>query len=474
MRVLRSCVAVICTVAFSVGVQANSDARKVLSPSSSGDDTAQLQAALSKCTNAKRPCDLRLTPGVFHTDVLLAKGFHGSITGSGQARTIIRPLANQALRSTRQPFIAEPTLAEPYPALLYFDDGGKISISRLTLEFPASMRVASWNFYLSEEQDIQDSLVAAIFVASAGQAELQMSNVKIIANDKNERYFGSNIFTGVRFEGEIRFSGDADVTRKLKRGRLVAHDNTLLRTGDGFSVEDAENTTALVYRNEFDSRVYSIIFTNLSASNAAAYRNIIRTEIEGIFVAQTPERPPAKRSNYLLSQNIINVNEDDTSIDPDGVGYDGIGVFDFAPAPETILANVTIWDNDVTVRDGEVLAGFSIYGDGRGSMQIFGNRLYGIPSDAGVYVDASRGTAVFRNDLGALGDIPGVWLAADSRDCRVIEPNDIVRDEGQGNHVIGAPGSTGPASASSSTATSSALTSSAAPLSRRAARRLGF
>lgn len=465
MRVLRSCIAVLCTVAFSVGVQANSDARRVLSPSSSGDDTAQLQAALSQCTNAKRPCDLRLTAGVFHTDVLLVKGFHGSITGSGQARTIIQPLANQALRSTRDPFIADPTLAEPYPALLYFDDGGKISISRLTLEFPASMRVASWNFYLSGEQDIQDSLLAAIFVSSSGEADLRMSNVKIVASDKNERYFGSNIFTGVRFEGQIRFSGDADVTRKLKRGRLIAHDNTLLRTGDGFSLEDAENTRALVYRNEFDSRVYSIIFTNLSASNVAAYRNIIRTEIEGIFVAQTPERPPAKRSNYLLSQNIINVNEDDTSIDPSGAGYDGIGVFDFRFEPETILANVIIWDNDVTVRDGEVLAAFSIYGDGPGSMQVFGNRVYGVPSDAGVFVDLSRGTRVFHNDLGELGDVPGVWLGADTRDCRVIEPNDVVRDEGQGNHVVGEP---------EATATASALTSNAAPPSRRAVRRIGF
>jgi hypothetical protein len=416
-----------------------------LSPSGSEDDTAQLQAALSQCTNARKPCDVRLGSGVFYTDVLLVKGFHGAITGHGQGKTIIRPLAHRALRSTPLPFFAEPTLDQPYPVLLHFANGGRVTISKLTLEFPSSMTVMPYDFYLIGPYGvgITDSLLAAILVDGERSAELLMRKVTIIGSD-NKSYYGSNLFNAVRFEGQLRFSAGSDLTRKLQHGRFVAYDNFVERTGNGFSVEDTNDIVGLAVSNEVDARVYALILTNLSGSKFGALRNTIRAELEGIFVAQTPERPPQTQSDYLLAQNIINVNENNNALDPAG-GYDGIGVFDFAayetpPRRETFLANVTIWDNDITVADNIVLNGISVSGDGEGDIRVIGNRIYGAPIDAGIFVDLSRGTVVARNDLDAVAaGVADIHLTATTRECRVYEPNDTVLDEGTGNQVIAAP-----------------------------------
>jgi hypothetical protein len=438
----------LCAIACAfIALPVYAGSSQYLTPGGHGDDTAQLQAALSKCTNPKKPCDLRLAKGVFYTDVLLVKGFTGSITGSGESQTIIRPLAGRPLRSTSQPFFSEPTLANPYPVLMHFADGGRVSLSRFTLDFPSSMRVMPYDFYLSGETGITTALIAAILVDGERKADFEIAHVTLRGRDTGVVY-GSNLMGGVRFEGQIRFNGDTDVTRKLQHGSFVAHHNTILRTGNGLSVEDTNNTFALLTNNELDTRIYPIIFTNLSASAVGAVRNIIRGELEGIFVAQTTDRPPQKRSDYLLAQNTINVNENDNNLDPDGLGYDGIGVFDFAayetpPRGETFLANVVIWDNDVTVRDERVLAGFTVSGDGPGSVSVIGNRVYGTPRDAGVFVDLSRGTFVTRNKFTALGsDVPAVLLTETTHSCRVIQPRNDVVNLGTDNYVVSAPSPT--------------------------------
>lgn len=86
--------------------------------------------------------------------MLLVRRFNGAITGRGQHRTIIRPLADRPLRSTSRPFFSEPTLAEPYPMLLHFADSRSVSIARLTLDFPSSMTVIPYDYYLVGEAGI--------------------------------------------------------------------------------------------------------------------------------------------------------------------------------------------------------------------------------------------------------------------------------------------------------------------------------
>ena len=185
---------------------------------SSHDDTEQLQQALSACTNPKSACLIRLGPGVFHTDVLLVKGFNGSIVGRGVGRTIIKPLETRELRSTSQPFVTEPTLSQPYPILLHFANNSKVSLSRLTLDFTSAFAVQSYD--LPYTAGVTNALVAAVQVDGDDKAELSMTNVSILGME-NDSYFGSNVSTAVAFEGLVRTTTDGvDQTRKLQSGRV--------------------------------------------------------------------------------------------------------------------------------------------------------------------------------------------------------------------------------------------------------------
>lgn len=410
-----------------------------IQPAGTGDDTARLQAALSGCTNQQKACDIRLGAGIFYTDVLLAKGFNGAITGRGQGRTVIRPLAHRPLRSTPLPFIDEPTLAQPYPVLLHFANNSRITISGLTLEFPSSMTVMPYEVPYPGNGGVvlTDTLVAAILVDGERHTELKISNVTIIGAD-NDSYDGSNVSSGVRFEGPIRYSGGVDQTRKMQRGRIYAFNNRMQRTGYGIQALFANQVEGLFNGNKMDVRIYGISIRDLGASKVTAVRNDIDAELSGFLIGESPEQAPATPSDYDIAWNRIRVNETGLAVDPTG-GYAGIGVVQFStlaevPVPETFISDVTLFANDITIPEHPVQAGVFVAGDGKSDVRIIGNRIRGAPYDTGIFVDASRGTLIAANDLRGV-DPPNedVHLTASTRQCKVVEPGDTVLDEGTGN-----------------------------------------
>lgn len=430
----------LCLAASLVSIVEGRDTSPEIMRGTTGDDTATLQAALSKCTQPHAPCELRLGAGVFHTDVLLVKGFHGSITGRGQGRTIIRPITSRPLRSTPAPFLGEPTLAHPYPILLHFADAKKVSISKLTLEFPPEMSVMPYDYYGYADQPplaegITDSLLAAIQVDGKRNAELRMAHVTIEATD-NDSYSFSNVFAAVHFEGQLRFIGGADQTRRLQGGRFTAHDNRIERTGRGFWVESADHIAASIAGNEIDVRLFGVYTQDLGASKVVTVHNEIHAELDGVLVAQDA-RPAELPSDYLVALNKLNVNL--TGKAPLGGANDGVAVFDYKLLAESIQDNVTIFANDIVLGEN-VFQGITVFSDGPGEIRVIGNRVRGAPTDTGIWVELSRGTFVAANDLGAIEPrFEDVYLLPSSRDCRVIEPRDSVLDEGTNNQVLSGP-----------------------------------
>jgi hypothetical protein len=359
--------------------------------------------------------------------------FNGAIVGAGEDRTIIRPIEFRALRSTPTPFVDDPSLAQPYPVLLHFASARRVAISKLTIDFPAGMTVSSYD--LPFAPGVTNALVAAVLVDSTHDAELLMTKVTIIGTD-NDSFFGSNVSAAVRFEGQIREVGGVDETRLLQRAKLVAYDNHIRRSGFGFSVSDANKLDGLILNNEIDVRIYGVFSADLGSSKLGTVHNHIRGEFEGVFVAQDV-RPPETPSDYLVAHNEISVNENAGSIGG-AVAYDGVGVFDYAGLPESIKANVTIWDNDIRLGDHLVTAGITVSSEGSGNVRVIGNRIRGTPTDSGVYVDLSRGAFVAGNDLRDINPPSGdVHLFPSSHDCSVFEPGDTVLNEGTNNHVIG-------------------------------------
>jgi hypothetical protein len=431
----------ITAVALTLSLERVHATARELQPNGTGDDTAQLQAALSSCTDAQCPCEVNLGEGVFYTDVLLVKGFNGAIAGRGEGRTVIRPLAHRALRSTPTPFVDEPMLAQPYPVLLHFANNSKVAISKLSLEFPAQMRVMQYEVPYYAGLSFTTSLVAAILVDGDRDAELVMTHLTITGAD-NDTYDGSNISSAARFEGEIRYSHGVNQTRILQRGRLVAFENHIHRSGFGIQALDAMHVDGVLAGNTMDVRIYAIALQDLSASKLAAVRNTIDAELEGIVVTQTPELAPKVPSQYLIARNKLRVNETGRAVDLDPTGgYGGVGVYDFSaqsmpPVGETIRSDATIWDNDITIPENPVKDGIDVSGDGPGHITIVGNRIRGAPYDSGIFVDLSRGTIIADNDLRGINPPNSdVHLTSTTRDCRVIEPGDSVFDEGTNNRV---------------------------------------
>ena len=468
-----------CVFALSLAAVAHANGSVNELTPSGGEDTAQLQAALTKCSQQRKPCNIRLGAGVFHTDVLLVStAFNGSITGRGESRTIIRPITTRPLRSTANPYFNDPTLAEPYPVLLHFAAGGEIALSGFTMDFPATMTVMPYNHYLIGDDGlgITDYLQAAIMVEGDRSAELSMNHVTIKAVDV-DNYWGSNVSNAVRFVGTVRLEGTltdfTDETRKLQRGRFFASDNNIVRTGNGLWVQDANNTRVTIIDNDIDTRIYGVPLTDLGRSRILTAGNRIRSELDGVLVFQTFGRPAEDPSDFIIALNRFVVNPGDRSIL--GIANDAIATVDDLaftedPIGGTLLANVDIWGNDIRI-DGNTDSGVEIFSDGPGRIRVFGNRVHGNPTnESGIYVDYSDGTVVAGNDLRALDPPFGdVALRANSSNCNVFEPGDTFTNLGTNNQVVGVP----KALPEEETAAAS-LAKSAGAVTKRAPFRPGF
>lgn len=424
----------------------------VLRPATSGDDTQQLQAALTRCAKSRKPCDLRLAAGVFHTDLLLVSGFVGSITGSGQGRTIIEPVLDRPLRATRLPYITEPTLAQPYPFLLHFTDNSRVAISRVSFEIPAAMTTRPYDLFYA--QGVTNALMAAIQVDGDERAELKLTQTSFKGAD-NVSFFGNNLSFAAILESELRFTPTGDATRRLEQGRFYAYNNRVYRAGNGFMVRTADGIDAFTSANLVDARLYGLYTEDLGASHYVAVRNNISADLDGIAVIQTPAGALAQPSDYLIAQNEIKVNiERDAYYPP---ANDGIAVVDITGEPEVFDADVSIWGNNVRV-SADTLQHYTVVGAGRGDFHVIGNAARGAePLDTGIYVELSRGVLVAANDLRAihprLGDVA---LLPTTRDCRVFEPGDTYTDAGMNNIVNGRRGPSSSLGGGPATATTAA------------------
>lgn len=406
------------------------------------DDTAQLQAALQRCEGVTQPCEIRLGAGVFHTDVLLAKRFNGSIQGDGTRRTVIKPIEYRPLRSIPIVFVDEPTREQPYPIFVHFADGGRVKLADLTIEVPSGTRIMPFqlaeNGSLSEPTD--NALLAAVMVdGAANRAELSISNVRIVGGVVPEAPMGSSLFNALRFEGQIRDDAGSDVTRKLQGGKLVAYRSQFLGAGLGVAIRDANNVDALVVESRFDTRSFGIWYTDLGRSRVSFVGNVIASEQVGIGLTRAG-RPPESASRALVALNRIVVNETGTSME--GAGFDGIAVLDYFGGPGTPPSfddDVEIYANDITLGQ-DVYDGIYVANDAGDHVRVHHNRIKGAAIDAGLVGIAGIGTRFFQNDLSGLAaESLDVHLYPDASRMRVKQIGAEVLDEGTDNIVTTAP-----------------------------------
>ena len=63
-----------------------------VSPSKTGDDTANIQAAFTAAVKAGPGSTVQLTAGHFYTNAVFVRGFSGSFRGAGEGKTVIDTL----------------------------------------------------------------------------------------------------------------------------------------------------------------------------------------------------------------------------------------------------------------------------------------------------------------------------------------------------------------------------------------------
>ncbi len=400
-----------------------------LTPNGS-DDTAQLQAALDSCAGATPPCRIVLSQGVFHTDVLLVHEFRGHIQGQGTGRTVVRPVLDRPLRSTDVPFLMDPTLEEPYPVLLHFADGGDVDLADFTLEFPESMRVEPYSI---DDPPIEDALLSAIMVDGTETARLDVARLEIIAAANSELApFGSNVLNAIRFEGQIRVTDPTDIgslTTPLAGGKFTAHDTLIRNAGLGFALRDANNVNARITDNDVqNARLIGVFLTDLGSSHVFVADNRISSELIGVQLLRGV-RPPAERSTYIVTRNTITINEAGTSLFGPG---DGILFADITP--DGGIDRAFIRRNNIAL-GVEAFDGIFVFGD-RGNVEIANNRMSGATLESGITITESSGTSTQHNEFSGLEPgLADVWLQDTTSECRVIEPDATVLDEGTNNEV---------------------------------------
>jgi hypothetical protein len=401
------------------------------------DDTSQLQAALDGCAGVHVPCVIALAAGVFHTDALLVRDFKGAILGKGRGRTIIRPLAGTPLRSTAQVFLGDPTLAQPYPVLLHFADGGDILLSGFTLEFPEDMQVSQWRLGLSP---VDNALLSAVMVdgGDTDRARLAVSNLEIVASaHPNTEIYGSNVINAIRFEGQIRSvdaSDDVGMATPLGSGLFVARDVNITGTGLGFALRDAQNLVVDIAENEItNTRLIGVFFADVGGSHVTVARNSISSETGGLYWLRGV-RPQDAPSNVRISDNRLSINRAGTGIlgPGDGVAFIDLTVFD-DPVTGGAIDRTTIERNRI-VLGIDAYEAVLVLGD-RGKVTVVDNKLTGPALDTGVWIEESRGTRVARNHFDGFSPAPDVYLLSSTSECRVLQPGATVLDEGVGNVV---------------------------------------
>jgi hypothetical protein len=114
----------------------------VVTPSTTGDDTAGLQAAFNQAVRAGPGSTVRLTAGHFYTNNVLVRNFRGCFKGAGEGVTIIDTLRGNPAYAEGPGVALTPdpchptTYLEPFAFLIGFL-GGNVSVSAMSFDITA-------------------------------------------------------------------------------------------------------------------------------------------------------------------------------------------------------------------------------------------------------------------------------------------------------------------------------------------------
>jgi hypothetical protein len=432
-------------LALALGLPGTSAAVTLRLSPNGVDDTAQLPAALETCAGAVTTCRIVLDRGIFRTDLLLVSNFHGQLVGQGRTATTVRPITTRYLRPSLTPFDAPPTREARYPALLHFTDGGDVQITDLTLDFPWAMKVLPWN------GNMWSTLLAAILVDGGADqfARLHLARVGVLAAERTTLpTLTSNLLSAVSFGAKRALLPNGDsraLPDRLGSGTFFARHMYIRTAGVGLAIHDASDLDVRIFDNDIvDTRKNAISFFELGGSQASvsgnriAARGTIINSYRGFrstSLFPQPQPPtPTEPSTYWIASNAITLSA------PGSFGADAIVTVDWLSRDREDIPNAGIdrW----TLRANSIFLpifgrGITVSGD-RGRALVAENVIRGGPeAQNGIALHESTGT---RTNLNVFPTWPvdrqHVTIGSTSGFCTVIEPANIVLDQGVNDIVV--------------------------------------
>ena len=281
------------------------------------DDTANIQAALNKCTSNTPQCIVQLVKGTYYISQLTVYGFRGSFLGAGQGATILQglpnlPAPNAAYDTPTVPFWAGlPGPTNPWPVLLTFVNGA-FAVTGMTVTDTYANPTVGWTYlsggtftWLWAGVLVTGTQAIASFdhitvVGGAGDLITGVGNPSTFDISNGINIEGMLLPTGWTdpFADQIPLSGSFDVTNSVSD-----------YSADAVWVENLASASVLVCFNSIDSSPEPGI-ADVSNSQILFCGNRVTNvpDFTGFGVAQSYLKSNLQPSTVYVVGNYFGVN----------------------------------------------------------------------------------------------------------------------------------------------------------------------
>lgn len=403
-------------------------------------DTANLQGALDACVPGGPSCIVQLRAGTYLTRQLVANGFHGTIIGAGQNKTIIQALPGYVVGSNVWTEPASPS--NPWPYIMTFARDSDVMMADLTLRATEYNPAQQWNdSYSSGGTPVATPvtwLEGAVFVEGSGRffrvsfegAAGTGGGLDTVASGTA----GTDLDSGVRIDEASAPAGVFEMTgcRAQNIGNAF-----VLTHFTGRATIGGSPATGNTFVNADGGEYFDLDGATIQES----YNSVQADATSGGFWADWfgNDTAASHPSTVVLTNNTIAVN---------GKNFSGIGVllnYNAAPStPRDTMLHLTVAHNTVTIGgDG---TDYAIYAQDTTEIVISDNTISGAGTD-GIHLKDSVDSTVSANNLTnfAIGYSVGtsprakIVLEAGVTHARVTcaSPSDTVLDQGTSNRVTG-------------------------------------
>jgi hypothetical protein len=406
--------------------------RACLGPSG-GDDTAVLQAALDRCSGARRRCTVSLCAGTFQTGILRVRDFRGTLQGRGPQRTVLRALPDLQVSDGFPDFFREDPFTEAWPYLVQFVDGrAQVEDLGILVPVPPPDSEPTTGWYLLGEGPFLELRGALLFTGSR-PVDFEVRNVRVEAEDPGND-LGTTAFHGVELGGLLYDADDiGDFPVFPVRGRLQVGDSEFDGVLVGTPLTELTQANVLVARNRYRSTIaVEVIDADRSQITIRANRWLV--SYRGVQVRQNLDGTPSRASALVVDTNRGTVAPLYADFG-DGLSFqDPAG--NASPDPGATALRVT--RNRWRLGSDGKAAVSGISANGAARLRLVDNSFTG-RAGAGLEVDTTSGCRISGNLLQNLdtGAGPDLHLGSETSDCvAVVAPDDVVVDEGSANTIV--------------------------------------